>query len=417
MKTGILRFVEVAFHLILVCFIVVSCQNDTDVNARKEAVADIDNSTASTVLTEQALPGTAGESVVFKMNGEEIYVKKVGDKYIWMGDIVLSKEQVEMLQSGANQRTATSDFVRHWPSSIVYYTINSGLANQQRVTNAIAHWESVTSLDFQVRTNQSNYIEFVSAGADDCSSSIGQIGGRQTINLGTNCSTGNTIHEIGHAVGFYHEQSRTDRGNAIQINWANIENNENTRNQFRTYSELGRPGFQFGAFDFGSVMLYGSFAFSSNGLPTIQRINQTNFVGQRNGLSQGDIETANAIYGAPYAKVRKVQISYDSNSSGTTSYYNEEADYFVEFYNDRQCTSPYTGNAPRVVNVNKQLNQANGFGGYSSSISNLSYQRLNGESGAIWLGRYNNYENTNYGDITSGEYVNFAVTSPNKGNY
>ena len=56
-----------------------------------------------------------------------------------------------------------------------------------------------------------------------CSSSVGRRGGQQFVNLGGGCTTGNTIHEIGHTVGMWHEQSRQDRDAFVTIQWANIE--------------------------------------------------------------------------------------------------------------------------------------------------------------------------------------------------
>lgn len=399
MKTLIMQFLSKGCLLIASGMLLFCCEKDEGLIAEKQAISE-----------------QKGETVKFNYNGQDIHVKKINDEYVMMGDIMLSDEQVARLRGEKNARTATSEFTKHWPSGIVYYTINPSLPNQQRVIDAINHWKAFTTLNFQVRTNQSNYVEFVDADDDVCNSFVGQIGGRQEIKLGDNCTARSAIHEIGHAIGFFHEQSRADAGNFVEVLFQNLPNDEYIKDQFRTYTALGKQGFHFGTFDFSSVMLYHSLSFSTNGLPTIRGIDGS-FIFPNQSLSTGDIETAKAIYGPPYAKVRKVQISYDGNSSGTTSYYYEEADYFVDFFNDKQCTSPYTGNAPRVVNVNKQLNQANAQGGYSSSLSNLQYHRINGEQGSIWLGRYNNYENTNYGDVTSGEYVNFAVTSPNKGNY
>ena len=55
-----------------------------------------------------------------------------------------------------------------------------------------------------------------------CSSAIGRRGGRQTINLAAGCYRLIPAHEIFHALGRLHEQSRPDRDNFITINMDNI---------------------------------------------------------------------------------------------------------------------------------------------------------------------------------------------------
>ena len=53
---------------------------------------------------------------------------------------------------------------------------------------------------------------------------MGKDGGVQDLSLGSNCYyKGVILHEMTHATGFYHEQSRHDRDNYVQVNWDNIQ--------------------------------------------------------------------------------------------------------------------------------------------------------------------------------------------------
>nr|WP_246357527.1 M12 family metallopeptidase [Pyxidicoccus fallax] len=188
-----------------------------------------------------------------------------------------------------------------WPNNLVPYTIDPALTYPQRVMDAIAHWEANTPIRFIRRdtTNEDllpNYVIFQYA-SSGCSSSVGRRGGAQYTRLSASCSLGNTIHEIGHVVGLWHEHTRLDRDNYISINWDNIA--PDAKDNFeQNIDETDDRG----AYDYGSIMHYPAYAFAiDSGVKTITTLNGA-AIGQRTGLSAGDISAVKALYGFTWAQ-------------------------------------------------------------------------------------------------------------------
>ena len=93
------------------------------------------------------------------------------------------------------------------------------------IYEAINDYHKYTCVKFKPYTGEeSDYIR-ITAGNTGCWSSVGRIGGKQDVNLqvpGCVLKKGTVIHELMHAIGFLHEQSRFERDEYVTIQWNNI---------------------------------------------------------------------------------------------------------------------------------------------------------------------------------------------------
>ena len=206
------------------------------------------------------------------------------------------------------KRAATADNSLLWMNATVSYQFSPSIPTGLRILIRLAmdHWEDRTCLRFTARNGESDYVEYDNQVLDACFSSIGRVGGKQTINMGFGCGFGTGVHEIGHAIGFWHEQSRPDRDDYIRVNLTNVQAGLEHNFMKRTSSEINSRGSEY---DYGSIMHYPTNAFVRDDCDGCQTIEITDLatyqaqgsptLGQTDGLSVRDIQQANTLYSCP----------------------------------------------------------------------------------------------------------------------
>ncbi|MGD1862721.1 MAG: M12 family metallopeptidase [Leptolyngbyaceae cyanobacterium] len=201
---------------------------------------------------------------------------------------------VEDIQRGIGLPTNSSYL---WTNGVVPYTIASSVPNQSRVDDAIKHIQEKTAIRFVRRTNSNasryrNYIEIISNGDKGwSSSSIGMRGGRQYVRFSDRHSWQILVHEFLHALGIYHEQSRSDRDDYVQIQWSNIQ--DDAVGNFQKKSSA----VDYFDYDYESIMHYPGTSFAKDfSKPTIVPLKSGVSIGQREGMSFGDRQTVAKMY-------------------------------------------------------------------------------------------------------------------------
>jgi len=205
------------------------------------------------------------------------------------GDIVVDK----------NNRNAIFRTTR-WTDGIIPYKFDDYWSEgyRRRVLVAMQEIQDHTCVRFVPHKDERDYIQIISG--NGCYSSVGMEGGRQYVSLkesqwGSCWVHGTVVHELLHAVGLWHEQSRPDRDEYVIIHFDNIPKQlaynfeKMSLNKSQTYDV---------PYNYLSVMHYDKTAFTKNGQLTIETKDKKmqDRIGHRDHAVETDYAKIRAIY-------------------------------------------------------------------------------------------------------------------------
>ena len=181
-----------------------------------------------------------------------------------------------------------------WPSGVIPYTFHPDVPATVRnqVMKAIETFDRNTNVRWVPRTTEVYYTQFIVDSG--CYSYVGRssiLRQPQPISLGRGeCGLSGAIHEMAHAAGLYHEQSRPDRDQYVRILWENIPP------EWHSQYQHGRKSTAHGAYNYTSIMHYPAYFKGKLAIQPLDPNVNPSTLGSARTLSQGDIDGLNSLY-------------------------------------------------------------------------------------------------------------------------
>nr|XP_022309440.1 blastula protease 10-like [Crassostrea virginica] len=199
-----------------------------------------------------------------------------------------------------------------WENGRIPYTIDEKTFEKEPeelkvlktiLSESIEQLSTTTCVNWVKRDSETDYVNIINDSG--CYSYVGKIGGGQPVSMQANgCMTVHTmLHEMLHAMGTEHEQSRSDRAGMTSMIWNNIDSN-NLNNFQMGQTSNAQP------YDYKSLMQYELWSFAKDGGKSMSIPDKSLeylISNKKVALSLYDIGEINSAYGCTKQCTNKCQ--------------------------------------------------------------------------------------------------------------
>ncbi len=252
-------------------------------------------SSAAAPLDERHVAQTDPQGKIYPRS-----VKVDDDMIVAYGDLIVgSADDLDAYQSG--DKVLNIPPPQLWPKGSIPYEIDKSLDDPTQVEtikNIIQSLNDWGHLDIHPRKEDEDNFVLFKRGGQHCYANVGFRFGVTNVSLSPGCGEKEIFHEFFHVLGFFHEQNRPDRDDFIEVLWENID--EENWAQFEKFSVESYPqelrDLNATVFEFNSIMLYDSRAFSNTSDYSMVRVDGTPFSQSFERPTPTDLDRLKRLY-------------------------------------------------------------------------------------------------------------------------